>query len=216
MGRGEVGLADHQPVGGRRLLQRLPVPVEILGAAAAVDDRDHAAQHKARGDEGVILQRLQKRHRIGKAGGLDDDAPERRDLAGIEPKRKPRQGDDQITEHGAAEAAIGEQNGLVFRRLDQQMIEADLAEFVDDDQRALHVRRAEDAVEQRGLAAAEKAGQQVNGDTRFDLIFHFGLLTRRRAFRIGNNLSRRPGPRFVDRGRRLKAGPGSISLSVIS
>ncbi len=175
VGRGEVGLADHQPVGGRGLLQRFPVPVEILRATAAIDDRDHAAQHKARGDEGIVLQRLQKRHRIGKAGRLDDDAPERRDLAGIEPERQPRQGDDQIAEQGAAEAAIGEQNGLVFRRLDQQMIEADLAEFVDDDQRALHVRRAEDAVEQRGLAAAEKTRQEVDGDAACRLSIHCHL-----------------------------------------
>ena len=43
------------------------------------------------------------------------------------------------------------------------MIDADLAKFVDDDGDAAAMIRRQDAVEQRGFARAQKAGQDDNG-----------------------------------------------------
>ena len=40
---------------------------------------------------------------------------------------------DQVAAHGAAQAAGREQHHAVLDVLDQQMVEADLAELVDDD-----------------------------------------------------------------------------------
>jgi hypothetical protein len=47
---------------------------------------------------------------------------------------------------------------------DEVVVDADLAELVDDDGVALAVVLREDAVEQRGLAGAEIAGEHGDGD----------------------------------------------------
>ena len=57
------------------------------------------------------------------------------------------------------------------------MIEADLAPFVDDDERVGEFGLAQQAVEQRRLAGAEKAGDDADRNSR-----------RSRHWPIGNNL----------------------------
>src|SRR5207247_5323927 len=47
---------------------------------------------------------------------------------------------------------------------DEIVVDADLAEFVDDDGVLLPVRLRQDTVEQRGLAGAEIAGEHGDGD----------------------------------------------------
>ena len=47
---------------------------------------------------------------------------------------------------------------------DEVVVDADLAELVDDDRIFLAVRLAEDAVEERRLAGAEIAGEDGDGD----------------------------------------------------
>src|SRR5436305_4679695 len=51
--------------------------------------------------------------------------------------------------------------------LDQQMIEADLAELVDDHRRLREHFVLQQAIEQRGLAGAEKAGEHRERDWRW-------------------------------------------------
>src|SRR5262249_10504806 len=69
---------------------------------------------------------------------------------------------DQIAAHLAAQAAGRERDDAVVALLDQLVIEADLAKLVDDDGRSREVRLAQQMTEQRGLAAAEKAGEEEN------------------------------------------------------
>ena len=53
---------------------------------------------------------------------------------------------------------------LLACRLDQQMVEADFAEFVDDDHRSRQIGLTQKVIQHRRLAAAEKAGDDGNGD----------------------------------------------------
>src|SRR6202008_4413280 len=58
--------------------------------------------------------------------------------------------------HVAAQAAVGQRHCFFSGRFNEKMIDGDLSELVDDDQRVgllLH-----QLVDQRGLAAAEEAG----------------------------------------------------------
>ena len=75
-GVGEVALGQQQPVGDRRLLDRLGLAVERAGAVDRVDRRHDAVEHVALGDDRVGHQRVQDRRRVGEAGGLDHDAGE--------------------------------------------------------------------------------------------------------------------------------------------
>ena len=97
---------------------------------------------------------------IGEAGGLDDDA--RRSL----PLRRIRPFDDadQVAAHGAADAAVVHLEHFLVGADDEVVVDADLAELVDDHGVALAVGLGEDAVEQGGLAGAEIAGEDGDGD----------------------------------------------------
>jgi hypothetical protein len=70
---------------------------------------------------------------------------------------------DEIAEHGAAQAAVLQHHDGVVALRGEQMIEADFAEFVDHHRGVRHRRIAQRAIEQRRLAAAEKAGEDGDG-----------------------------------------------------
>ena len=68
----------------------------------------------------------------------------------------------QIAAHRAAQAAVFQQQRAFGDALQQMMVEPDLAELVDEDQNVGQLRRAQQTLQQRGFAAAEKAGDDVD------------------------------------------------------
>ena len=102
---------------------------------------------------------LRHRRRIGEPRGLHDDGVE---LA-LAP-HQPVDDADQVAAHGAADAAVVHLEHFLVGVDHQVVVDADLAEFVDDHGVFLAVRLGQDAVEQRGLAGAEIAGQHRDGD----------------------------------------------------
>ena len=109
---------------------------------------------------------MQDRSRIGEPGGLDHHAAEMRDLAVGPADEQVQQGVDDVAAYGAAQAAAVEQHDIVGGALDQEMVDADLAKFVDDDCGRRHLGLLQHVVQHGRLAAAEKAGQQGNRDQR--------------------------------------------------
>ena len=163
---GEISFGQQQAVGHRRLLDRLGLPVERAGAVDGIDRRHDPVEHIARRDDRFGHQGVQDRRRVGEAGGLDRDAREERDLTLDPIDKEVGQGVDDVIAHGAAQAAAVEQHHILARTLDEQMVEANLAEFVDDDRRRRHAGLFQHVVEHGCLAAAEKAGQQGYRDQR--------------------------------------------------
>ncbi len=70
---------------------------------------------------------------------------------------------DQVAAHRAADAAVVHLEHFFVGADDQVVVDADLAELVDDHGVALAVVLGEDAVEQGGLAGAEIAGEDGDG-----------------------------------------------------
>ena len=101
------------------------------------------------------------RHRrgIGETRGLDRDAAERRQFAGLAalPQHVERIGD--VAAHRAADAAVLQQHRVLDRLLDQQMIQSHRAELVDDHHGVGKRGLAQQVVQHRGLAAAQEAGE---------------------------------------------------------
>ena len=126
-----------------------------------VDHGGHRIQPRPRLDVVVDEERLRHRPGIGEPGGLDDDGVEAARGAGLS-LHQPLKHADQVAAHRAADAAVVHLEDFFVRADDKLVVDADLAEFVDDDGVALAVVLREDAVEQGGLAGAEIAGQ--NGD----------------------------------------------------
>jgi hypothetical protein len=104
-------------------------------------------------------RRSAPRGRVGEARGLDDD--------GVElalPLHQPVHDADEVAAHGAADAAVVHLEHFLVGADHEVVVDADLAELVDDHGVALAVRLGEDAVEERGLAGAEIAGEHGDGD----------------------------------------------------
>jgi hypothetical protein len=70
----------------------------------------------------------------------------------------------QVAADGAADAAVVHLEHFLVSVDDQLVVDADLAELVDDDGELLAVRLRQDAVEQGRLAGAEIAGEHSDGD----------------------------------------------------
>jgi hypothetical protein len=70
----------------------------------------------------------------------------------------------QIGARGAADAAVAEQHGVFSGAAHQRIVDADGAEFVDDDSGAVSFRRCKKALQQRGFAGAKKSGDDGDRD----------------------------------------------------
>ena len=71
---------------------------------------------------------------------------------------------DEIAAHGAADAPVVHLEDFLVGADDEVVVDADFAELVDDDRELMAVVLGEDAVEKRGLARAEIAGEDGDGD----------------------------------------------------
>ena len=124
-----------------------------------VGDGDDRVEPRRAAHVLVDEEGLRDRRRIGEARRLDDDRVE---LA-LAP-HQPFDDADQVAAHGAADAAVVHLEHFLVGADDQLVVDADLAELVDDHRVALAVRLGEDAVEQGRLAGAEIAGEDGDGD----------------------------------------------------
>ncbi len=155
----EVGLVEHDDVGERdlvlgfrRVLQPVAQPFRIGNRHDRVEPR--VLLHVLVDEEG-----LRHRGRIGKPGGFDDDGVE------FAPALHQAVEDaHEIAAHGAAYAAVVHLEHFFVRADDQVVVDADLAEFVDDNGVFFAVVFRQDAVEKGGLAGAEITGQHRHGN----------------------------------------------------
>src|SRR5215469_15321290 len=136
----------------RRVLEAVLQPL-------GVGDRDHRVELGLAADIVVHEERLRHRRGVREPGGLDDD--------GVElalPAHQPVDDAHEVAAHGAADAAVVHLEYFFVGADDEIVVDADLAEFVDDDGVLLPVRLRQNAVEKRGLAGAEIAGEHGDGD----------------------------------------------------
>ena len=88
-----------------------------------------------------------------------DDPAKPPDFAGLAPLEKAAQGAREILAHGAAQAPAGQFQHTALDKIDEVVVDRDLADLVDDDGGVGEGGRDERAAQQRRFAAAEKPGQ---------------------------------------------------------
>ena len=154
VGGEKIGFGEHKPVGHGRLFQRLRMIVEACAAVQRIDERHHPIDQEAQHEIGVIHDRVQHRCGIGKAGRFDYHAVESQ-AAIIAAAQHLLERRHEIAADRAAEAARGHHDHIVGDALDEQMVEADLAEFVDEHHTIGEFRRPQQPIEQSRLAGAE-------------------------------------------------------------
>ena len=181
----QVGLVEHDEIGAEKLvlvdfLERIVVIERRIGGALlgdarrivgeatlgdgrGVDDRDDPVDGEPRAQFRPV-EGLDERLRQSEAGGLDDDVVGPR-LA----RQQRRHRGGEIVGDRAADAAVGELDdrlaraGRIGAALEQVAVDADVAEFVDDEREAPAAGVGEQVTDQRRLAGAEKAGDDGDG-----------------------------------------------------
>ena len=155
----EIGLVQHDDVGEGDLVLGFGRILQPVAQPFGVGDRHHRVEPRMLLHVLVDEEGLRHRRRIGEARGLDDDGVE---LALA--LHQPVEDAHQIAAHGAADAAVVHLEHFLVGADDEIVVDADLAELVDDHGVFLAVVLRQDAVQQRGLAGAEIAGQHGDGD----------------------------------------------------
>lgn len=138
--------------------------MHIQGGRAVdrIHQGQHAIQRKGAQDAWLRHKGLQHRRRVGEACDLHDDTGNL--LTIRHAARQAFQGLDEVAAHSAAQAAGIQQNRFIIQSFDQQMIQADLAELVDQHGGIAHLGQSQQAVQQRGFASPEKAGEHGDGN----------------------------------------------------
>jgi hypothetical protein len=143
---------EHDPIRDRDLFHRFHVFVERRRSVHRIDHGDHPIEPVAHDKIGMRHRGLQHGYRVGEARGLKHHAAKRRPAV-VEVAEQLLQRVDEIAAQGAAQAAALQQHHALPDRLDQQVIEPDLAKFVDD-HRGLRERGIGDqTVEQGGFSS---------------------------------------------------------------
>ena len=141
----EVGLGDDEPVGERDLPLGLGPGRKRRPAVDRVDQGDDATKLEPDGEPRIGEERVEDRRGLGEAGRLEHDPVERRQRALVAPIENVAERLDEIAAQRATDAAAADQDGVARQALVEQMIEPDLAPFVDDDERTGKFREREAA-----------------------------------------------------------------------
>lgn len=145
---GEVGLGNDDAVGYGDLPAGFAALGKIAASGKAIHDGDHAIEDISLEQRRLRHQRRQDRCRVRKPRRLDDHPLERRFSVGSGTLRQLDEGLDEFAAHAAAQASVRQfDHTIAGRGLDQKLVDARLAEFVDHDGRVRDRRLGKQAVE---------------------------------------------------------------------
>ena len=159
----DVGLGQHDHIRMVDLAAAFGIHGDIPWPPARLEGGDEPPHLVALAHDS-LLQPLQDGRVIGDPGGLDQHPGEGWDALVQPVEEEALQGGGEILARCAAGAAIVEQKGDIGGGLDEPVVEAHLAQFVDDDHGACEGVFLQPARKKARLSATQKAGQQQNGD----------------------------------------------------
>nr|BFE98124.1 hypothetical protein GCM10020185_86600 [Pseudomonas brassicacearum subsp. brassicacearum] len=160
----QIGLAQQQAVRGGDLGQPFRMQALLQRGMAGVNQGDYQADVEASAQLHIVVQRGEDWRRVGQAGGLQDHPFERRDFATLTALQQAEQGVFEFATNRATDAATGQQHSIRGDFFHQQMVDADVTEFIDQQSGIAEALALQQALEQGGLAAAEETGDDVESD----------------------------------------------------
>ncbi len=158
-GDDQIDLVEQDDVGEGDLVLGFRRVLEPVRQPFGVGDGDDGVEPRVLLHVGVDEKGLRDRGGIGEAGGFDQNGVELALAA-----HQALDDADEVAAHGAADAAVVHFENFFVGVHDEIVVDADFAEFIDDHREFLAVILGEDAVEQSGLARAEIAGEDGDGD----------------------------------------------------
>jgi len=179
-----MALSDEQAVRKADLALHHFVFVQLVIGVLGIDQGDDRVEQEFVGDLVIHEERLGHRAGVRETGGFDHHALEIQ-LAGALFRRQIAEHARQIAANRAADAAVAHLDNLFVRVLHEDLVvDVLFAELVFDHGDFHAVLFIQDALEQGGFAAAEKAGQDSDGN-------HGGRLLVRESVRESECLPRR-------------------------
>jgi hypothetical protein len=139
------------------LLPGFRLAVEMAHAVDCVDRRHHEAEPVVMAQRRLCRDGGEDRQRVGKARAFDHEPPVNRDFAPRAPRVQRLDRIGELPSDRATQAARLQQHRVFVDPPDELVVEADLAEFVDQDRRVGERGRAQHALKQRRLARPEEA-----------------------------------------------------------
>src|SRR5258706_2925109 len=150
--RHQIGLVEQHDIGETKLLLRLRGTIELAEKMLGIHHRDDGIELGLAADVFIHKKGMCDWRGIGKPGRFNDDA-----VHAAPAPHQAAKNSYEIAPHRAADAAVVHFENFFFGIDDEIIVDADLAELIDDHRIALAVRLREDSVEQRGLSGTEIA-----------------------------------------------------------
>src|SRR5216683_2834536 len=164
-GQDKIAFVDDNDIGERDLLLDLVGAVDFAEEVTGIDYRYDRVELGLAAHILIHKEGLSDWRRVGKPGRLHDDAVK---LAFT--PHQPFKNTDEVTTNGATDAAIVHLKNLFIGVDDEIIVDADLAEFVDDDRVTLAVLLGQNAIQESGFSGSQIAGQQGDRGLRDDAI----------------------------------------------
>ena len=164
----QVRLADEDLVGKAHLAAGFLAVVELLGGVLRIDQRQDGVEQVSLGDFVIHEESLRNGAGVGQARRFDDDPVEIQQALALLGSQQLERG-AKVFANGAADAAVAHLDDLLLAFRDKDVgVDVLFAEFVLDHGDLLAMGFTENALEQRGLAGAEKAGEDGGGNETHD------------------------------------------------
>ena len=167
VGRHQVGLVEDDAVGESDLRLGLRCIVQMEGDVLGIHQRHDAVEAEALLDFLIAEEGLSDRAGIGQAGRFHQHIVEL-----IPALHELAENADEVAAHSAAKATIVHLEDLFVGLNHQFVVDTDLTKLVLDDRNPLTVVGCQDAVQQGGLAGAEKAREDSHRNARVVLFGH--------------------------------------------
>ena len=167
VGRHQVGLVEDDAVGESDLRLGLRCIVQMEGDVLGIHQRHDAVEAEALLDFLIAEEGLSDRAGIGQAGRFHQHIVEL-----IPALHELTEDADEIAAHSATKAPIVHLEDLFVGLNHQFVVDTDLTKLVLDDRNPLTVVGCQDAVQQGGLAGAEKAREDSHRNARVVLFGH--------------------------------------------
>ena len=167
VGRHQVGLVEDDAVGESDLRLGLGCIVEMKGNVFGIHQRHDAVEAEALLDFLIAEEGLSDRAGIGQAGRFHQHIVEL-----IPALHELTENSDEVAAHSAAKATIVHLEDLFVGLDDQFVVDTDLTKLVLDNRNPLPVVGCQNAVQQGGLAGAEKAREDGHRNARVVVFGH--------------------------------------------
>jgi hypothetical protein len=163
LGRRQISLGDDDLVRYGHLLRGCRVTVEVELPVDRINGDNDPCNAEVVLQHRISFDGKQQRCRVGQARSLDEHTGKGGNVTSLVPVQEVLEDPHEVVPQRAADAAVAEQDCGLFETLEEVMIEANLAELIDQHRGVTGLCAGQEAPQERRFAAPQKARHQRDG-----------------------------------------------------